>query len=454
MGLTTEEIEKLAQGVRHRSQPIDDELTRTVEREVERYRDVLEQHPSQRPPAELAGPQRAIGWLIYEASMGLLWNIAPAFESLEGAKGEQSRADAALVVRLADAARELPWPEYAPRALGAIRAHALVESKRDTELGFDAAYICHKEARDLQQVYLDSHGTDPDREQFVLDLDEVMLQLALAETGTACRTAERVLGLWAEELEKDEPTWTADESGIWTQRMFRQLYDGVAVGEHALRVAEKIEGEHGFTFEVDAERLAMPTAYRNPAIMTCRALLLVYSMSPEMEQLGNDPIDAKNWTKFRDRLIERFDWAFEHLCRPVKRADGTEWTMLFDHLRSMVQLCLHLGLLIPEHALAQDLVVDDTLTLRCLNDEAVEQISKWLATRVSDEKGGEKQRGDANIIGTASKPSFITSVEACRTDTGPAAEYREWRRRWFELDRYAEFTGRRERIFRILDARD
>jgi hypothetical protein len=451
MGLSTEEIEKLAQGVRQRTQPIDDELTRAVEREIEQYREVLERNPQQRPPADLALRLRALGWLIYEASMGLLWDIAPAFDSLEGEKGEQSRAHAALVIRLADAARELPWPEFAPRALGAIRAHALVESKRDTELGFDAAYICHKEARNLQQVYLDSHGDEPGREQFILDLDEIMLQLALAETGTACRTAERVLGLWEEELEKPEKdqTWNADESGVWTQRMFRQLHDGAAIGEHALRVAEKIETEHGFTFEVSADRLAMPTAFRNPAIMTCRALLLVYSMCPEMEKLGNDPIGADTWAAFRGQLIARFDWAFEHLWRPVWRADGSAWPMLVDHLRSMAQICLHLGLIIPEHELSQDLVVDDTLTLRCLNDDAVERISNWLAATIDG-----KQRGDANIIGSASKPSFIASVEACRTDTGSAADYRKWRRHWFVLDRYAGTPGRRERIERILDTRN
>jgi hypothetical protein len=447
MGLSTEEIEKLAEGVRHKTQPIDDELTSTVEREVAEYREVLERNPQQFPPPEVAGRLRAVGWLIYEASMGLLWGIAPAFESLEGERGEQSRAYAELVIRLADAAREMPWPEFAPRALGAIRAHALVESKRDTELGFDAARICHQEARKLQEVYLDSHGDEPGREQFVLDLDEVMLQLSLAETGTACRTAERVLGLWDEELEKPDPTWTAEESGVWTQRMFHQLHDGAAVGEHALSVAAKVEQGHGFTFEVTADRLAMPTAYRNPGIMTCRALLLVYSMCPEMEALGNDPVGADAWTEFREQLIKRFDVAFNYLRRPVFRADGSPWTMLADHLRSMVQLCLHLGLLIPEHELAEDLVVDDTLTLRCLNDEAVEQICKWLAAKV-----GGKQRGDANIIGSASKPSFIASVEACRTDTGSAADFREWRRRWFVLDRYAETPGRRERIDRILAA--
>lgn len=449
MSLSVEQIHERAEGVRHKTQPIDADLVDAVEHEVERLREVLEEHPQQRPPTEVRVRLRMLGWLIYEASMGLLWNIAPAFESLRGEKGEQSRADAELVVRLADAARELPWPEYAPRALGAIRAHALVESKRDTELGYDAAYMYHQEAREKQSSFLDSLGDEPDREQYILDLNEVLLQLGLAETGTACRTAERVLGLWAEELDKpeEERIWGAEESGTWTLRIFRQLHDGATIGERALTVAKSIEDNHGFTFEVNEKRLAMPTAYRNPAIMTCRALLLVYSMCPEMEQLGEDAIGGVTWKEFRGKLIERFDGAFEYLRQPVKRADGSDWPLLFDHLRSMVQICLHLGLLIPAHELSRDLVVDDTLTLRCLDDDAVEAISRWLATEVDG-----KQRGDANIIGTASKPSFIASVEDCRTDRGTAADYRVWRREWFELDRYAKTPGRRERMFSILDA--
>lgn len=446
MALSADEIRTLALGVRRGTRAVDDELVGWVEQAIIEYRKILVKNPSPLPPGDVVDRLPLMGWLIYEASMGQLWGIQPAFETLAGEKGEQSRADADLIIRLAEAARGMPWPEFAPRALGAIRAHALVESKRDTEDGFDAAYIYHQEARKKQRSFLDSHGTDPQRDRYVLDLEEVLLQLALAETGTACRNAERVLGLWAEELEKDDSTWTEEKSAQWTKRMFRQLYDGVAIGEHALRVAGEIHEKHGFTFEVSEDRLALPTAFRNPAIMTCRALLLVYSMCPEMQHLGEDPIDTDSWEDFRKGLIKRFDDAFEYLRRRVEKQDGSDWPMLFDHLRSMAQICLHLGLLIPAHQLSEDLVIDDTLTLRCLNDDAVEAISKWLATEVDG-----KQRGDANIIGTASKPSFIASVEACRTDTGVAADYREWRWRWFKLDRYATSEGRRERMKRLLN---
>jgi hypothetical protein len=63
-------------------------------------------------------------------------------------------------------------------------------------------------------------------------LDEVFLQLALAETGTACRTAERVIGRWAEGITAGD--WTLQHETHWTQRLFRQLAEGVEVGERAL----------------------------------------------------------------------------------------------------------------------------------------------------------------------------------------------------------------------------
>jgi hypothetical protein len=446
MWRSAEQISALAEGVRHRTQPIDDELVTGVERDVQAYCVILAKNPQELPPDDLLEPLRMTGWLIYEASMGQLWGIPPAFELLPGEAGEKARADAKRIIRLANAARQLPWPEFAPRALGAIRAHALVESKRDTELGFSAAYVYHQDARKKQKSFLDSHTSDPNRKQYALELSEVQLQLALGETGTACRNAERVLGRWAEELEKgEEAAWTADDSERWTKRMFHQLYDGIATGEHALSVAKEIEIEPGFTFEVDADRLAMPTAYRNPAIMTCRAILLVYSMCPEMQGYGEEPIGPGSWADFQAGLIQRFRSAFDDLRRPVYKEDGSEWPMLFDHLRSMVQICLHLGLLLPEHELSQPLVVDDTLTLHCLNDDAVVAISEWLTTEVDG-----KQRGDGNIIGSASKPSFIESVEACRTDTGTGADYRLWRWRYFALDRYAGTTGRRDRMKSIL----
>ena len=391
-----------------------------------------------------------LGWLIYEASLDRLWTVRPGWESLPDRAGEPSQVAAGLIARLADAARELPWPEFAPRAVGAVRALALVESKRDTEASYDAAWVLHQEARNRHASYRDSHGDHPDRDRYLLDLAEVQLQLALAETGTACRTAERVIGLWAEELAGPDPEWGRRESMRWTQRMFRELSDGAATGELALAVAERIEAGPRFVHRVDERRLTLVTGFRNPAIMTCRALLLMYSMCPEMRALGRRPDGFERWEDFQADLRKRFDRAFGYLRRPARREDGADWPLSPDHRRSMVQLCLHLALLTPDHQLDRELPVDGELRLHRLDDPAAEAMSAWLAATLDDPEGGTRQRGDANTIGSASKPSFIASVEACRRDAGAAANYRDWRRRWSTLDRYADRPGRRQRIERIL----
>ncbi len=123
-----------------------------------------------------------------------------------------------------------------------------------------------------------------------------------------------------------------------------------------------------------------------------------------------------------------------------------EWPLSADHTRSIVQLCLYLALMTPNHTLARELVIDHELTLLRLDDDAVEAMSRWLAT--TDDRG--RLRGDASIIGSASKPSFIASVEACRTDRDTSTDYGAWRRRWHVLDRYVGLPGRRERIEWIL----
>ncbi len=475
--LTADEMRVMCPRVRADELDVDAALVARIESDVDEYRAIHDRQPAQLPPEPLDTLLPLMGWLIYEASLDRLWEVPTEFEKQAGPEGDQSRETVALITRIGVAARRLPWPEFAPRALGAIRVQALIESKRDTEAGYDAAWELHDEAREKYHSFRDSHAgsaaarggqaalkagqtqgdrgeTDaaprlghPGRDRYVLDLDEVLLQLALAENGTACRTAERVIGMWVEELDRDVPAWSEEDSPRWTQRMFRDLSEGSATGELALAKAAEIQERAGFTQRVDELRLALPTSFRNPAIMTCRALLLMYSMSHEMARLGRTPDGGHGggWEEFRRDIRRRFDRAFGYLRRPLQRPDGTDWPLDADHLRSMVQLCLHLALLTPGHVLEQPLRVDDTLSLHRLDDDAVAAMSAWLATIVDG-----KQRGDANIIGSASKPSFIGSVEDCREDPGASADYRRWRRDWFVLDRYAGRPGRRDRIERVL----
>jgi hypothetical protein len=442
-----DELRQLAIGVRHGSHPVDGELVARVEADVAEYRKVLVDQRRQTPVPPLDEVLPLMGWLIYEASLKPLWSIPPDFTGLDAAAVTQAEAKIDRIARLVNASRGLPWPEYAPRALGAIRVQALIESKKDTVTGYNAAWTLHQEARRKYNEFRDSLGTDSERERFVRDCDEVLLPLALAETGTACRSAERVITQWAEDHEGSDSASEEKDSASWTQRMFRELTQGATVGEHALRTAAGIEQRYGLVHQVDEHGLTVTTSFRNPAIMTCRAILLQYSLTHEMHRLGRRP-DTGTWDAYRTQLVDRFFNAFTYLLRPITDRKGRPIPLAEDHLRSMVQLCLHLALVVPGRELPQDVVVDETLTLRRLDDDAVEAMSGWLTT-VDATKN--KQRGDANVIGSASMPRFIASVEACRQDTGAAADYRAWRRRRPRLDRYVDRPGRAERINRILD---
>jgi hypothetical protein len=447
MMMSADDMRKLALDVRRGGQPVDDELVAKVESDVAEYRQLLVGRRRQTPVPPLDELLPLMGWLIYEASLKPLWSIPPDFTGLDEATANEARAKIDRIARLVNAARRLPWPEYAARALGAIRVQALIESKKDNETSYAAAWTLHEEARKKYFEYRDTLGTDAERERFVRDCDEVLLPLALAETGTACRAAERVIAKWAEDHENSDPAREEEDSANWTQRMFRELAQGASIGERALRTAAGIEERYGLVHEVDEHGLTVKTSYRNPAIMTCRAILLLYSMTYEMHRLGR-LAEAGTWETYRAQLVERFFAAFQYLLRPVTDREQRNIPLQRDHLRSMVQLCLHLALVVPGRELPRDVVVDGTLTLRRLDDDAVEAMCNWL-TAIDGETN--KQRGDGNVVGSASKPSFIEGVEACRRDTGGAADYRAWRRRWPRLDRYVDHPGRTERINRILD---
>jgi len=453
--MTPDELRDLCTGIRARSKKggpppgspeVDEALVASIEENVRDYRLTFwTKSRPQFPPDDLRPLLPLMGWLIYEASLDRLWVVAPAFGTLDGDGGEESRTAIRLIRRLAETARELVWPEFGPRALGAIRALALVESKRDTERGYDLAWQLHREAEERYASYLDSHGNSPDRDRYIRDLHEILLQLALAETGTACRTAERVISVWDKQFQEPDPDATTRSSERWTQRMFRELGEGMEIGERALKEATEIKKTHGFVYKVTEERLTLATGLRNPAIMTCRAILLLYSLCPEMERLRPAPPPTfTSWADYQEKLLTRFNNAFASLCDPVQHENGGDWPLNDEHARSRVQLCLHLALITARHSLPEKVVVDDTLTLQVLDDDAVEAMSQWLAV-----KQNGKQRGDANTIGSATKPDFITSVEACRQDPGAAADYEAWRIRWFELDRYARTPERRASIAKL-----
>src|SRR5262249_62188905 len=106
------------------------------------------------------------------------------------------------------------------------------------------------------------------------------------------------------------------------------------------------------------------------AITPCCAILPASTKVTEREGQDRDPGDLRSWRTVQQNLLDRFDKAFGALRMPVRKKDGTEWPLNADHLRSMVQLCLHLALVVPTHQLAEPLKVDDDLTLYRLYGDA------------------------------------------------------------------------------------
>jgi hypothetical protein len=436
--MSIDELRELAQALRQGGRTTDEPLVAAIETEVARLRAL---HDEGGPmSAELRERLPLLGWLLYEASWQVVQKIEPGFVILAEAFGKEGQAAFNLTARLADAARSLPWPEHAPRALGALRAQALAESKRDTEEGYDRAWAVHEEARLNHGIYAEVVTTSKLR----LDLDEVLLQLALAETGTACRTAERVISRWDEGVQGGE--FAPADDVRWSQRMFRELSDGLRYGGEALRAAARISDQHGFAASVDEHRLALPTAFRNPGIMTARAALLVLALTAEMEGLGRSPQHGqRSWPELRADLLRRFTEAYRAVERPVAGPDGRELPLSYVYVRSLVQLRLTVAVLVPGLSLPSATVSEPCLAVDPLDDAAVEAMSGWLTEPVNG-----RQRGDANVIGSATMPSFIRSVEACRAAYGAVGGYREWRRRWPALDRYAAEPGRLARVQAVL----
>jgi len=428
---------------------VNDALADEIQRDIEDYRDLYAKtraggsaEAGQEPPEELAELLWLMGWLIYEASWQQVQAVTPAFESLPDERRQDSEAAAHSIRRFADQARALPWPHFGPRALGAIRADALASSKRDTAQGYAEASTLHREAYERYESYRETHGNRRDRERYRLGLQEVLLQLALGETGTACRTAERVIGRWSEELEAENPLWSAGDEAFWVQLIFKDLAAGVAIGGRALHEAAEIERKHGFSQNgVTEDRLALPTAFRNPGIMTARAALLLLALSPEMERLGHDPgLGCESWTAMRDQLLGLIKDAYRAIEKPVHGQDGRPTPLMPAHHRALLQIRLTLALLVPGCDLPSKLDVEPCLAANPLDDDAVEALSNCLVEGYKD----GKQRGRGNVMGSAAMPAFIRSVEACRAVYGVDHGYREWQQRWYILGRNASEAKHKE----------
>ncbi|RAO37440.1 hypothetical protein PSN13_01422 [Micromonospora saelicesensis] len=430
----------------------DKELVDRLEAEIDGYRDGLGGFRAKEafdaltePPGDLRELLWLAGWMIYEASLQLL----DATRATDGSEIVVAPAD--LIRRLRHLAEYLPWPHFAPRALGAIRADALVASKRDTTQGYREASLLHEQARRRHDDYVRVHGAEPGRERELLGLQEIFLQLVLSETGTVCRATEQIVGRWLDELEKDDPDWAAEDEDRSIRLMYEQLSVGVTLGERALATAAEITRKYGLVKAVNRERLAMRTAPRNPAIMTARAALHLLTISYEMEELTDHPgYGHDDWARMREATIERFRAAYAMIEKPVHDEHGNllELPLSSPHERSVVQLRLNAALLVPGLDLPAGPDADGYPARNPLDDQAVEELSAWLAATGSN----GRIRGNANAIGAATMPAYIRGVEACQADHGASTGYRDWRTRWFALDRYLDEDeeGRRRRVWQAM----
>jgi hypothetical protein len=441
--MSQDELRATCGQLRAKQRQTDDELVRRVAADIEEYRDVLGREATQLPPAPLDELLPLMGWLIYEGTWDCLQRIVASFDrdAADPATRRQSEAELGRIDQLLNCARRLPWPEFAPRALGALRALALAESKRDTESGYDAAWLLHEEARTKYQEYLDSHGDEESRRRFVLALEEIFLQLALGETGTACRTAERVIARWAEQF---EVPWSLQHIGAeqqrWVRRIFRELTAGVDVGERAIDTGERIKRDAGFVHQADEHRLSRHSALQNPGIMTARAASLLLALRPAMQDLGLRPgREFDSWQVWEQHLLQRFVRAYRVIEGELTGPDDRPAEMDPGFQRQLVHVRLNLALLKPGYHLPSARATDlPCLALNPLDDAAVEAMSAWLV--------GPTGRGHDRALGAATMPMFIRSLIDCR-GRGPSDDgYQSWRLRWFAIDQYSDEPGRLDRV--------
>jgi hypothetical protein len=254
------------------------ELITAIEGDLEQYHRAP---VTQVPPPQLAEVLPLMGWLIHEAAA--------------------STTDHDLIVRAADAARAMPWPEYAVRALGAFRAQALAEPAGDSALAV------HREARNRHASFLAYHRSrEPDaKDPYLRALDEMLVHLVPAEIDTACRLA-------------DDGT-----VGGGTRRAFDRLASGADIGEQALAAATRVKRRHGFVDAVCEEGLTQPESLVGVGAATARALLLMLKLCPSLERLGDDPPGGdKTWDDTRERLHGRFAAAYDYAELPIEDSAG------------------------------------------------------------------------------------------------------------------------------------
>jgi hypothetical protein len=441
----TEKLVELCQEIRAREGKVTDEHVMLLERLASETREVREANPgATSPPSDQARRLRIIGWLMYEVSLKSLQNVPAAWESLLADNPldfETAEKYDSFIDSVANSARFLAWREFSPRALGAIRAQAVASSKRDTDAGYARAWLFHREADFLHDLYRGQVADDPKLKRAYL---ESLVQLRLAETGTACRTAE-----FAISLQYDRHVRSTVPERARINKLFRDLEAGAKYGDEAIDKVDELRRDDGLVQAVDEHGIALDTSYRQPGIMTARAYLLMYPVTALLEKQGRRTWqNLSTWGEAMEKLLEGFVKAYRAI-----ETDSSKKEFTPEQQRSIVQLRLNLAFVCPgfplSSELSSELEFDPCLKQSVLDADAVEQLSHWLAS--NDQKG--KQRGDANVIGSATMPSYLESIRLVLDNDDDWKRYVTWRRTSFDkLDRYATDEGRNGRVMAALDA--
>ena len=445
---TTDQLVDLCLAIRRPKDPL--RVTREhvllIEQLAADLRGVREANPgASRPPSdEVERRLRVVGWLMYEVSLQSLKSVPSASEAAEYDS---------FIDHVANSARFLAWREFSPRSLGAIRAQALASSKRDTDAGYARAWLFHREADFLHDLYRSQVSGDQTSGDQELEWGylETLVQLRLAETGTACRTAEHAI---IQQFDRGARSTVPEKARI--NKLFRDLEAGAQYGKEAIDAVRKLHERPGpgLVEAVDEHRLALGTSYRNPGIMTARAYLLMYPVTAFLQKQKRTWGDMSTWAEARKSLLEQFVEAY----RAVETRSSTT-KLSEEHQRSIVQLRLNLALVHPGFELTSELSPEldlDPEFASCversvLDADAIDELSRWLAD--DDNKGN--QRGDANVIGSATMPSYLESIRLVLSnddDDEDWMSYLAWRRKWLKLDRYAARKGRKRLVLAALDA--
>lgn len=432
---TTDELIELCLALRAKKVLVTAEHVSLIEALATELREVRERNlgVSSPPSEDVARRLRVVGWLMLEVSLQLVQKVLPAWEAIpaEEPKAQQSAECDALVDRVANSARFLAWREFCPRALGAIRAQALASSKRDTDEGFGRAWMLHREADELFDKYTSAVAGDL---RLLRDFEETLVMLRLAQTGTACRTAEFTI---IRTFASDVTSSNVEKARL--NAMFRDLEGGAEHGDNAIDVVRNIDRKYGLVTAIDEERLALDTSYRNPGIMAARAYLLMYPVTCLLEKQNRRTWrDLPSWNQARKQILEGFVSAYRAIEHPA-----SETPLSADFERSVIQLRLNLALIKPGFELPSAHTFAPCLKRAVLDEGAVEELSAWLAHPNAE---GER-RGDANVIGSATMPSYLAAIHLVLGATdGAWQRYIDWRHRWFELDRHAAEPDRKDLV--------